>query len=73
MAAAGNALKKTKEKKSKKKISYAKEYFINDKGEVIKMAAIVSTNPRILKALEDDVRIKENDISKGKKKGRTQF
>ena len=73
MAAAGNAMKKTKEKKSKKKISYAKEFFINDKGEVIKMAAIVSTNPRILKALHDDVRIKENDITKGKKKGRTQF
>lgn len=37
------------------------------------MAAIISTNKDILSTLEKDVRIKENDMTHGKQKNRTQF
>ena len=38
-------------RKKKIKIKYAKEFFINEKGEVIKMAAIVSKDENVLKEL----------------------
>ena len=43
--------KKTKEKESDVNIIYAKEFFINEKGEVIKMAAIVTKDPEIKEKL----------------------
>ena len=36
----------------KVKIKYAKEFFVTEKGEVIKMAAIVTQNPYIRQHLE---------------------
>ena len=35
-------------------IKYAKEFFVNEKGEVIKMAAIVTNDPVILSQLKED-------------------
>ena len=43
---------KKKEKTAKLKIRYAKEFFVTERGEVIKMAAIVSTNPNVLEKLQ---------------------
>ena len=43
--------------KPKIKIKYAKEFFITEKGEIIKMAAIVTKNPTIIKKLEKDIRV----------------
>ena len=40
-----------KKNKDKIRIKYAKEFFINEKGEVIKMAAIVSKDDEVRKAL----------------------
>ena len=40
--------------KDKIRIKYAKEFFINEKGEVIKMAAIVSPDEEVRKALSAD-------------------
>ena len=34
-----------KKKETQSKIKYAKEFFVTEKGEIIKMAAIVSDNP----------------------------
>lgn len=34
-------------------IKYAKEFFVTEKGEVIKMAAIVTKDPDIIKQLQD--------------------
>ena len=36
-----------KEKEKKLSVKYAKEFFVTEKGEVIKMAAIVSQDPDI--------------------------
>ena len=42
------ALPKPKEKlKDEKRIRYAKEFFVTERGEVIKMGAIISPNPHI--------------------------
>ena len=43
-----------KKNKDKIRIKYAKEFFINEKGEVIKMAAIVSKDEEVRKALGAD-------------------
>ena len=40
--------------KNKIKIKYAKEFFINEKGEVIKMAAILTHDETILEKLKKD-------------------
>ena len=37
----------------KMKIKYAKEFFVTEKGEVIKMAGIVTQDPEIKQQLED--------------------
>ena len=47
-----SAFVRKKEKQSKLKIRYAKEFFVTERGEVIKMAAIVSTNPTVLDQLQ---------------------
>ena len=39
------------QKSKKTKIKYAKEYFVTEKGEVIKMAAIVTQDPEIINKL----------------------
>lgn len=47
-------LTKSEEKKAKddnKKIRYAKEFFVTEKGEVIKMGAIITPNPHVRGAL----------------------
>ena len=43
-----------KKRRDKIKIKYAKEFFINEKGEVIKMAAIVSKDEDVLRELRSD-------------------
>lgn len=43
--------KVVKEKEKKVSVKYAKEFFVTEKGEVIKMAAIVSQDPDILMQL----------------------
>ena len=43
--------------KTTMRIKYAKEFFVTEKGEVIKIAAIVTTNNAIKSMLEKDIRI----------------
>ena len=40
-------LKTEKKKKEEAKIRYAKEFFVTERGEVIKMGAIITPNPHI--------------------------
>ena len=58
--------RKLKEKLTKN-IRYAKEYFITEKGEIVKIAAIVSTNPDILAKLKKDEEKQQKDSKKDKK------
>ena len=44
-------MEKNKKKETKTKIKYAKEFFVTEKGEIIKMAAVISTNPEVLAEL----------------------
>ena len=43
--------KQSDKNKKKKTIKYAKEFFINEKGEVIKMAAIVTKEKKVIEEL----------------------
>ena len=54
-------LENQKKKETKAKIKYAKEFFVTEKGEIIKMAAMVSTNPQVIAELEKDRRIESKD------------
>lgn len=56
-----------------KKIKYAKEFFISEMGEVIKMAAVITDNPEIKATLEKDVRISENNAKPTKGQKKTKF
>ena len=47
------------QEKDKIKIKYAKEFFINEKGEVIKMAAIISKDVEVITALGSDRQLKK--------------
>ena len=47
-ASPGRPAKSDNSEKNKIKIKYAKEFFINEKGEVIKMAAILTHDETIL-------------------------
>ena len=58
--------RKHKEKLTKN-IRYAKEYFITEKGEIFKIAAIVSTNPDILAKLRKDDKRWQSDSKKVRK------
>ena len=40
-------MKTEKKKKEEAKIRYAKEFFVTERGEVIKMGAIITPNPHI--------------------------
>ena len=37
------------------KIKYSKEYFVTEKGEIIKMAAIVTPHPEIKKFFDEEL------------------
>ena len=52
-----------------KKIRYAKEFFISDLGETIKMAAIISTNPEIRQKLNSQNKLRESSKKKKSKSG----
>ena len=60
-AVALKQLEGVNKKETKAKIKYAKEFFVTEKGEIIKMAAIVSTNPEVIAELEKDKRIESKD------------
>ena len=49
------------------KIKYAKEFFVSETGEVIKIAAIISQNPAILASLEAQEKMTAGPKKKEKK------
>ena len=55
-----------KKKESLIKIKYAKDFFINEEGEIIKIAAVVSIHPTVLQALGLDHTIRREQSSTAK-------
>ena len=52
-----------------KKIRYAKEFFVTEKGETIKMAALITTNPKVRLLLEQQRKRRESQAKKKSESG----